>query len=724
MGKTLIITEKPSVARTYAQVINENFTNEDGYMESSSYVITWAVGHLVTMSYPECYDENLKKWTEETLPFIPKQYLYEVIPGVKKQFGIVKKLLNSEKISTIMYAGDSGREGIYIQMLIRQMAGHNKKADEKVVWINSQTADEIRRGIREAKDVSHYQNMTDSGYARAIEDYLVGLNFSRILSIKYGYAVNKAAGTKKYEALAVGRVMTAVLGMIVSREREIKNFVETPFYGIQADIGNDLALDWKAVPGTKYYESPFLYNAAGFKEKDPAEKLISALSSSGCITIEDVKTSTEKKTAPALFSLAELQGECAKLFKISPDKTLEIAQSLYEKKMTTYPRTDARVLTKAVADCIDTNLNGLKKYYSAYISDIQKNADKEAVLSNKKYVDDTKVTDHYAIIPTGENVSAYQNLSELEQEVFDLIVRRFLAIFYPPAEYQKVNVAAYGNTGNDKEYFFGSDTILTNPGYLIVAGGKQEKNTDKTEALLALKKGSSIPADFVLREGKTTPPKRYTSGSIILAMENAGNLIEEEELREQIKGSGIGTSATRGDTIKKLVAKEYIKLNPKTQVLSSASFGEAVYDVVGKNIPMLLSPKFTANWEKGLGQIENGTITKEEYLDKIYGFVRKTIEDIKSKAPASVPYSNTTSTESDINCTCGKKMKRAKFSYMCGCGKKINHTVAGKVLSDESIQSLIDTGACKKVKGFTSKAGEKFDAKLKYDGEKISFDFS
>ena len=365
MGKSIYIAEKPSVAREFAKALQINASNRDGYMESPEAVITWCVGHLVTMSYPEAYDEKYKRWSLETIPFIPSEFKYEVIENVKKQFGIVSGLLNREDVETIYVCTDSGREGEYIYRLVEQQA-HVTCKKRKRVWIDSQTQEEILRGIREAKDLSEYDNLGSAAYLRAKEDYLMGINFSRVLTLKYGNCVKSYLKADK-AVISVGRVMTCVLGMVVNREREIREFVKTPFYRVLSDvIVNDkaCACEWKAVESSRYFNSPLLYKENGFKEEKDAQALINTLMAPSDVqaAVESIEKKKENKNPPLLYNLAELQNDCSKYFKISPDETLRIVQELYEKKMTTYPRTDARVLSTAVAKEIYKNIKGLTNY--------------------------------------------------------------------------------------------------------------------------------------------------------------------------------------------------------------------------------------------------------------------------------------------------------------------------------------------------------------------------
>ena len=633
MGKSLYIAEKPSVAQEFAKALKQNMKRREGWLESDESVVTWCVGHLVTMSYPEVYDPKYKKWSLSTLPFLPETFLYEVIPNVKKQFDIVSGLLNRKDVDTIYVCTDSGREREYIYRLVEQMA-HVKGKKRKRVWIDSQTEEEILRGIREAKDLSAYDHLSDSAYLRAKEDYLMGINFSRILTLKYG---NTIAGFlhKNYVVLSAGRVMTCVLGMVVRREREIREFVKTPFYRVIGKFAADQTRfegEWKAVKGSRYEFSPKLYRENGFKTREAAQELVNDLKGSGgTAKLVSVEKKKEKKNPPLLFNLAELQNECSKRFKISPDETLRIVQELYEKKLVTYPRTDARVLSTAVAKEIHKNLNGLSKYEptAALLGYIAKERTHKG-LEKTRYVNDSQITDHYAIIPTGQGLLALQAVSGTARQVYDLIVRRFLSIFYPPAVYQKMMLEL--EVGG--EHFFSNFKILAEEGFYKVTGipGTKKGKTDEEEEsvpdselfdrLQKLKKGDLVLAeDFEIREGETSPPKRYNSGSMILAMENAGQLIEDEELRAQIKGSGIGTSATRAEILKKLIHIKYLTLNKKTQVITPTLMGELIYDAVNHSIRSLLNPELTASWEKGLTLVANGEITSEEYMQKLEQFI-------------------------------------------------------------------------------------------------------
>lgn len=624
MGKSIYIAEKPSVAQEFAKALKLNTRKKDGYLEDDNAIVTWCVGHLVTMSYPEVYDEKYKKWSLETLPFMPKEFKYEVIPNVEKQFKIVKGLLNRADVDTIYVCTDSGREGEYIYRLVEQMANVKGK-NRKRVWIDSQTEEEILRGIREAKDLSEYDNLSASAYLRAKEDYLMGINFSRLLTLKYGSSISNYLNTK-YTVLSVGRVMTCVLGMVVRREREIRDFVKTPFYRVLSTIeanGKTFEGEWKAVKGSRCFETPDLYKENGFKKREKAEELVRYLSDQEPLTckVVSIERKQEKKNPPLLFNLAELQNECSKRFKISPDETLRIAQELYEKKLITYPRTDARVLSTAVAKEIYKNLNGLSKYDMAapYLQDIAKYGSHKT-LASSRYVNDKQITDHYAMIPTGQGLQALSSVSGTAKQVYDVIVRRFLSIFYPPAIYHKVNIVTQMKT----EQFFSNFKVLSEEGYLKVVGTGNDNNSDAGlfEVVKQIRKDSILDVkELNIKEGETSPPKRYNSGSIILAMENAGQLIEDEELRAQIKGSGIGTSATRAEILKKLIHIKYLALNKKTQIITPTLLGEMVFDVVENSIRSLLNPELTASWEKGLTYVAEGQITSDEYMVKLENFI-------------------------------------------------------------------------------------------------------
>ena len=719
MSKALYIAEKPSVAQEFAKALKINGQRRDGYLESQDSVVTWCVGHLVTMSYPEKYDIKYKRWSLDTLPFLPREFKYEVIPGVQKQFEIVKGLLNREDVDTIYVCTDSGREGEYIYRLVAQMAGVRGKK-EKRVWIDSQTEEEIMRGIREAKDLSSYDNLSASAYLRAKEDYLMGINFSRVLTLRYGNIVSNYLNTK-YHAISVGRVMTCVLGMVVRREREIRAFVKTPFYRVLSSIaleGENFEGEWRAVEGSRYFQTPYLYKENGFKEKAYAEKLIQELSVSQPLqcTVEKIERKKENRNPPLLFNLAELQNVCSKLFKISPDETLKIVQELYEKKLVTYPRTDARVLSTAAAKEIYKNISGLRNYeHTAEIAQHIIEQGNYKNLAKTRYVNDKQITDHYAIVPTGQGLNALRSVSLTAQRVYETIVRRFVCIFYPPAVYQKISLV----TKIQNESFFSSFKVLLDEGYLKVAtnsfakrkaadamssvnragaagneGSEEEdpdtgknggnKADDSAEdmacdtrllaALQNLKKGDILSVDSLsIKEGETSPPKRYNSGSMILAMENAGQLIEDEELRAQIKSCGIGTSATRAEILKKLCNIKYLALNKKTQVITPTLLGEMIFDVVNCSIRQLLNPELTASWEKGLNYVAEGSITEQEYMDKLEHFVRlrtRQVEDSNIQPylrqffdAAAVNYKD--SSEKNSAKTTGRSMSAAGRSRTC-----------------------------------------------------------
>ncbi|MDO5539713.1 MAG: DNA topoisomerase [Eubacteriales bacterium] len=635
MGKSLFIAEKPSVAQEFAKALKVNTARKDGYLEGDTVIITWCVGHLVTMSYPEVYDEKYKKWSLATLPFLPEKFLYEVIPGVAKQYKIVSGLLNRSDVETIYVCTDSGREGEYIYRLVEQQAGVDKKSKKRRrVWIDSQTEEEILRGIETAKDLSQYDHLSDAAYLRAKEDYLMGINFSRLLTLKYGNTISNYLNTQ-YTVISVGRVMTCVLGMIVRREREIRQFVKTPFYRVVSTMeqaGKEFEGEFRAVAGSAYEGSPVLYKENGFKEKEQAQKLIDRLQETQPLqaVVDNVERKKEKKNPPLLFNLAELQNECSRIFKISPDETLRIVQELYEKKLVTYPRTDARVLSTAVAKEVYKNIRGLCSYGPAgnFAAEVLETGSYKGI-SRTRYVNDKQITDHYAIVPTGQGLGALARIGGNAAGVYELIVKRFLSIFYPAAVYRKINLVTC--IGNEK--FFSSFKVLEEQGYLKVSGSKSAKDEtfDPTliEALHALKKGSVLTVKKLeIKEGETSPPKRYNSGSMILAMENAGQLIEDEELREQIRGSGIGTSATRAEILKKLIANKYIALNKKTQILTPTLLGEMIFDVVSVSIRSLLNPELTASWEKGLTYVAEGSITSEEYMTKLNQFVKRRTENV------------------------------------------------------------------------------------------------
>ncbi len=664
MSKSLFIAEKPSVAQEFIKALKINGKKADGYTENEQYVVTWCVGHLVTMSYPEVYDEKLKRWSLETLPFLPKEFKYQVIDSVKKQFAIVSGLLNREDVSTIYVCTDSGREGEYIYRLVEQMAKVTGK-ERKRVWIDSQTEEEILRGIREAKDLKEYDNLAASAYLRAKEDYLMGINFSRVLTLKYGRSIQNYLKLDK-AVVSVGRVMTCVLGMVVRREREIRSFVKTPFYRVIASLKvNDFPFDaeWRVCEKSKYFETPYLYKENGFKDKEKAEELIASINSQPQkdLTITGIEKKKETKNPPLLFNLAELQNECSRLFKISPDETLRITQELYEKKLVTYPRTDARVLSTAVSKEINKNINGLRslEMFKGFCEEILTSGTYKNI-AKTRYVNDRQITDHYAIIPTGQGFGALNSLNPVAKKVYQVIVRRFLSIFYPPAVYQKVSIIASANIEEKyMENFHASFKVLIEEGYLKVSNIKRpDEETDKSlntkteeaqrddssqndegdikldvnviEQLKKLKKNDIVPLNGLnIKEGETAPPKRYNSGSMILAMENAGQLIEDEELRAQIKGSGIGTSATRAEILKKLVNIKYINLNTKTQIITPSQMGEMIYDVVDCSIKQLLNPELTASWEKGLTYVSEGSISSEEYMYKLENFVTNRVNGVK-----------------------------------------------------------------------------------------------
>lgn len=764
MGKSLIITEKPSVAREFANVLHVN-GRQDGYIENQEYVITWCVGHLVGLVYPESYDIKYKQWKLEDLPFLPKDYKYDVIKDVKKQYDIVHGMLQREDIDCVYWAGDAGKEGQTIEENIRNFGGVREGMKELRVWIDSQTEEEILRGINEAKPMSDYANLGYSGIMRTIEDYAMGINFSRVMSVKYGNLLNDAAGTKSYTAIAVGRVMTCVLGMVVIREREIRNFKETPFYRVVGKFTDArIEGEWKAIEGSKYFESPLLYKENGFKEEKDANALIEELSGKTAKVLSVEKNIT-KKRAPLLFNLAELQAECAKRFKISPDQTLQVAQDLYEKKLTTYPRTDARVLSSAIAKEIYKNISRLKGFEptASFVENII-NKKLYANIAKTQYTDDSKVTDHYAIIPTGQ-LTELNSLNELQRMVFELIVRRFLSIFYPPAEYQNVKLTV----GVEKESFFASSKVLKVPGYLEIAGIPKKKSTNLSTEIAdeneedsfadptvlleladRLHNGDEVSVQgYEIKHGKTSPPKRYTSGSMVLAMENAGQLIEDEELREQIKGSGIGTSATRAEIIKKLVRIGYLNLNQKTQVLTPENLGEMVFEVVQMTVPALLNPKMTASWEKGLEGITQGTVDFWDYRGKLEEFIRTETEKMIAqniREPLAERISEFAGKNAKgagarrkigIKCPiCDGEIVTTPFGFGCsnykndksGCNFNIGE-IAGVSLTEEQAKALIEKGQTETIRGFKSKAGKRFDAMLKLikeeDGKTgIQFDFS
>ena len=757
MGKALIITEKPSVAQEFAKILKVS-GRQNGYLENESYVITWCVGHLVEMVYPEEYDSKYKKWKLEDLPFLPKNYKYGVIKSVSGQYDVVHKMLHREDIDTVYWAGDAGKEGQTIEENIRNFGGVREGMQELRVWIDSQTEEEILRGIKEAKPMREYANLGKSGIMRTIEDYAMGINFSRAMSVKYGNLLNDAAGTKSYTAIAVGRVMTCVLGMVVIREREIRNFIETPFYRIVGKFTDaEIEAEWKTTEESAYYASPLLYKENGFAKEEDAKAFLESLAGKEA-RVSSVEKGISKKKVPLLFNLAELQAECTKRFKISPDETLQIAQDLYEKKLTTYPRTDARVLSSAVAKEISKNVSRLKAYepVSQFVNAIMQSGTYRSI-GRSVYTDDSKITDHYAIIPTGQ-LTELNSVNGLHRQVYDLIVRRFLSIFYPPAEYQTVKFIAK----IEKESFFAGGKILKSPGYLCVLGkeaaeekdedgGEKEEGTNAKMLLAMIEKLSEndvVPVKGMdIKEGKTSPPKRYTSGSMVLAMENAGQLIEDEELRAQIKGSGIGTSATRAEIIKKLVRVGYLNLNRKSQVLTPTMLGEMIFETVSMTVPELLNPKMTASWEKGLDGITRGTVDMGEYRAKLEDFIRRETlsmaqtdrkqELIKRIQPLTGRESRGAAARKKlgIKCPlCDGEVETTPFGYGCsnyrtnGCKFSIG-TIAGRDLTEEEVTKLLTEGKTEILNGFVSKLKKKFSAALIYKKDEngipsIQFDFS
>jgi len=740
--KKIIIAEKPSVASEYAKVLDVTGNMKDGYLEGDEWIVTWTVGHLVAMSYPDKYNPAYKEWKLDTLPFLPGEFKYEVITDVKRQFNVVRTLYNRPDISAIYYGGDSGREGLYIQMLVRMMAGHNKSVEERVVWIDSQTEDEIIRGISDAKPLKEYESLSCAGYMRAEEDYLVGINFSRLLSLLYGVMVNSGSGQKGNIPISVGRVMTCVLGMVVRREREIRNFKPTSFYRIAGNIevgGASVECEWCECETSKFYQSPKLYSEFGFLKESDAKELVSSLSDEIKVTL--VERSTEKKNAPLLYNLAELQSDCTKILHISPAETLKIAQVLYEKKLTTYPRTDARVLSSAVAKEISKNLSGLRNgEYSEFVNTID---DKHYSLRGK-YVDDSKITDHYAIIPTGK---ADNSLSGKEKSVYDLIVRRFLAVFYPAAEYEKVRFEAI----SCGELFVGTSKYLVSKGFYEVSGVPSDSEGSKeiADSMMKLSKDSSYNVSYFLKKGTTQPPKRYSSGSLILAMENAGNLIEDEELREQIKGAGIGTSATRADVIDKLLRLKYIHLDNK-QIITPTDFGEMIYEVVDYTVPDFLSPEITAEWEKRLSEVAEGKLSKQRFEADLYDYVRKICDSVKDKGSVGVDdvkkrirsfASGVIRTErkefdnwnTKIKCPlCGDEVETTEWGFRCksnkgkneGCSFVIGDLLGHRLLTKE-LAELLDKKKIGPFYDFISQKGKPFAAYVLWndDNKKISFDF-
>ncbi|KEH98206.1 type IA DNA topoisomerase [Clostridium botulinum] len=750
MEKALFITEKPSVAMEFVKLLNIKETKKDGFIESDKAIFTWCVGHMVTMSYPEAYDEKFKVWSLKTIPFLPEKFKYEIIPSVLKQFNVVRSLMLREDVKTIYVCTDSGREGEYIYRLVDMMVGVEGK-EKKRVWIDSQTEEEIKRGIKEAKSLNEYNSLSDSAYLRAKEDYLLGINFSRLLTLIYGKTVSNIIGEDRV-VIAVGRVMSCVLGMIVERELQIRNFEKTPFYKINSSIFIEEGLgyegEWKAIEKSQYFESPKLYNDGGFKKREDAEKLINKLkeeSKDNTAVIEKITKKKEVKNPPLLFNLAELQNECSKNFKISPDETLNIIQELYEKKMLTYPRTDARVLSTAIAKEITKTIKKLIRFKEdekvpAICNNIlQQQLYKDIIKS--KYVDDKKITDHYAIIPTGEGLENYKNLKPLNRDIYDLVVRRFLAIFYPAAIFSKLTV----ETKIGAEYFFTTEKVCVNRGYLdVLEINSKEEKAKNIDFINKLKKGTIVNInDISIKEGKTSPPKRYTSGSIIIAMENAGKLIEDDELREQIKGSGIGTSATRAEILKKLERIEYIKVNSKTQIITSTTKGEVIYRVIRSSMPSLLNPRLTASWEKGLSMVVDREITPDEFMIKLEDYVKKNISNvvdnnrvintkylisgIEEKKKAKLD-------EDKINdilgvcplCKEGTIVKNNK-GYGCnnwkaGC-KFFVSEICGVTIPVKEIQNLMNHGKTNIINGFKSKKGNEFSARLVLKDDKIQLSF-
>ncbi|MFA9396703.1 MAG: DNA topoisomerase [Clostridiaceae bacterium] len=745
MEKSLFITEKPSVAMDYIKLLKINGKKRDGYIESDKAIFTWCVGHMVTMSYPEAYDIELKRWSLKTLPFIPKTFKYEVIPGVKSQFEKVKPLLNREDIKTIYVCTDSGREGEYIYRLVDEMVGVKGK-DKKRVWLDSLTEDEVKRGIREAKDLSFYDSLSDAAYLRAKEDYLLGINFSRLLTLVYGESLKRFT-KEDSSVIAVGRVMSCVLSMVVERERDFRNFIKTPFYKINAsfnvDENSDYKGDFKADEVSKYFESVVLYNDGGFKTKEDAEKLIEELKKveENDIFVDKIIKSKENKNPPLLFNLAEIQNECAKRFKINPDETLNVIQNLYEKKLVTYPRTDARVISTAVAKEINKNLVKINKFSLPEIKNITKKILENkwyAGLEKTKYVDDKKITDHYAIIPTGEGFETYNSLNKLNKDIYEVILRRFLAIFYPRAEFSKMTII----TKIGKEHFYTMDKVCKNKGFLEVLSKDEKQENNSKEFLKNLKKNQRVKLlDLELKEGETSPPKRYNSGSIILAMENAGKLIEEDELREQIKGQGIGTSATRAEILKKLDKIKYIKINNKNQIITSTQKGEFVYEVIKDSVPTLLNPVLTASWEKGLTLVAEKKLTKEEFMDKLKEYINKNFSnalrhngvfDINKIYKTILNKDNEILDEEEKVlgvCPICKKgvVVKNKKGYGCsnwesGC-KFFVGEICGVIIEKQEIKNLMKYGKTHIISGFKSKKGNEFSTRLIIKNKKIEFDF-
>ena len=731
--KRLFITEKPSVAMEFAKALGLSGKRNDGYMEDGDNVITWCVGHLVTLSYPEKYDPELTQWSLDTLPFLPKNYLYEVIPESSKQYRVVASLLNRKDVGKIYYSGDSGREGEYIQRLVRQLAGRNQSAEEYRVWIDSQTDEEILRGIREAKPLSFYDSLSESAYARAIEDYSIGINYSRAVTLKYGNMAAALSGQGK-GVVSVGRVMSCVLGMVVRREREIRENIKTAYYAIGADIGIGLVCRYKPREGSPFYVMDDLYEKKGFLNPQKAQQFIESLGNS--LHLKSLNSKTAKKQAPLLFNLAELQGECTKLFHISPDRTLEAAQTLYERKLTTYPRTDARVLTTAICKVIHQNISGLKSVpeMAGFAADIMER--KAWIgLEKTKYVDDSAVTDHYAIIPTGKT-GGLTSLGDVERKIYDLVCRRFLSIFYPAAEYEQMNAEL---TAKGETFTLRAERLVS-PGWLEPAGKIPDTSAvaSKMELLRRMNTGQDYMASFKIRKKETQPPKRYTTGSMVLAMENAGKLIDDEDLREQIRGSGIGTSATRAETIKKLISIHYIQAD-KNQVISPTMLGEAVFEILDLCAPMLLSPEMTASWEKGLQGIYDGKISKDTYLNKMYRYVASTVgqikasnitDDLNTRMSRVYPYyGKKAALAAALKCpVCGRPLREGKGCYYCtgrkeGCSFTLWKKFGEKELTDGNIKDLLSGKRTAVIKGLTSQKGKKYSARLKLLNGKVVPDF-
>ena len=725
MSKKLIITEKPSVAQQFARALHVS-GKKDGYIENDEWVITWAVGHLITLCDPVSYNSDYKRWDLSLLPIIPEKYKYAVIGASAKQYKIVAEQLTRADVSVIYDAGDSGREGEYIQRLIYNQCGVEGKKKILRIWIDSQTDAEILRGIKDAKDESVYNNLSDAGYARAKSDWLIGINFTRGLTKKFSYELNKRLGItdfKKFAKLNVGRVMTCVLGIVVDRENEINNFVPVDFYRIDAVHNTEkFTSHWKSVEGTPHFGSIDLYSETGFKDKAKAQGFLTELAKDPKVTVTNIENKTEKKNAPLLYSIAELQNDCSAKFKISPDETLNIAQSLYEKKMTTYPRTDARVLSTAISTEIDVNLNGLKNNGVVEADKILSNGWYKTI-GKSKYCDDSKITDHYAIIPTGES----GRVTGLEKDVYDMIVRRFCSIFYPAAEYAKTSIEL---THSSKEKFFASAKKLTSPGYLEVVGIP----TSSEDVIPSLSKGQVIDAAFQMVTSTTQPPKRYTSGSMILAMENAGNLIEDEELRAQIKGSGIGTSATRAEVIKKLTTGiGYLALNKKNQVITPTNVGFAVYDIVKANTPKLLSPKMTASWEKGLSEVENGTCTEDKYMQIMNKYVNDTVADIKSKQAEQGEHEKVESKVVGKCPFCGGDLRESEKAFYCankkddkekGCHFLVPKSFIKAGVPQDIFDELLQGKNSEVMELTAAKSGKTYKASIVFDKSgKLSLEF-